>query len=75
MYVSSAGQHRQHGLGVAAGRRGAADAEKIVTAFTSLPRVLRLVWDVQPAFTAALGALYIAQGFVPAATAYVSASC
>ena len=47
-------------------------AEKILTAFTSLPRVLKLVWDIQPAFTVSLGVLYLAQGFLPAITAYVS---
>jgi ATP-binding cassette, subfamily B, bacterial len=46
--------------------------EKVLTAFTSLPRVLKLVWSVQPAFTIILGALYLGQGFLPTATAYVS---
>jgi ATP-binding cassette, subfamily B, bacterial len=46
--------------------------EKIVTAFVSLPRVLKLVWDVQPAFTVVLAVLYVAQGFVPVLTAWVS---
>jgi ATP-binding cassette subfamily B protein len=46
--------------------------EKIVTAFVSVPRVLRLVWDVQPAFTVVLAVLYVAQGFVPVLTAWVS---
>ena len=41
--------------------------------FRGLPRVLRLVWDVQPFFTVALGVLNIVQGFVPAATAWVIA--
>ena len=60
------------GWGLRPGDEERLTPEKIVTAFTSLPRVLRLVWDVQPAFTAVLGALYIAQGFVPAATAFTS---
>src|SRR5689334_4057869 len=47
--------------------------EQIMGAFRGLPRVLRLVWDVQPFYTSALGALNIAQGLVPAATAWVSA--
>lgn len=47
--------------------------EKVIGAFKSLPRVLKLVWDVQRFYTAALGVLYILQGLVPAATAYVSA--
>jgi ATP-binding cassette subfamily B protein len=41
-------------------------------AFTSLPRVLKLVWDVQPAFTILLGALYLLQGLIPAATASIT---
>lgn len=45
---------------------------KVLNAFTSLPRVLRLVWDVQPVFTVLLAALYIVQGFLPALTAWVS---
>ena len=44
--------------------------KKALTAFTSLPRVLRLVWDVNPVFTVALAALYVLQGFVPLLTAY-----
>lgn len=47
---------------------------KIVSAFKSLPRVIGLVWRVQPAFTVVLGVLYILQGFVPALTAYVNAA-
>jgi ATP-binding cassette subfamily B protein len=46
--------------------------EKVVTAFVSVPRVLRLVWDVQPAFTVVLAVLYVAQGFVPVLTAWAS---
>jgi ATP-binding cassette subfamily B protein len=45
---------------------------QVLTAFTSLPRVLKLVWRVQPASTVALGLLYLAQGIIPALTAYVS---
>jgi ATP-binding cassette subfamily B protein len=44
----------------------------IVTAFTSLPRVLRLVWDISPAFTVALALLYVLQGIVPTLTAFVA---
>ena len=47
--------------------------EKVMGAFRGLPRVLKLVWEVQPFYTGALGALNIAQGLVPAATAWVSA--
>jgi ATP-binding cassette subfamily B protein len=44
---------------------------KVLTALASLPRVLKLVWDIQPVFTVQLGVLNVAQGFLPAATAYV----
>ncbi|HEY7832035.1 MAG TPA: ABC transporter ATP-binding protein [Ktedonobacterales bacterium] len=47
-------------------------AKKVVTAFTSLPRVLKLVWDIQPVSTVSLGVLYLAQGFLPAITAFIS---
>src|SRR5579871_4211518 len=47
--------------------------KKIGTAFASLPRVLGLVYRIQPFFTIALGALYILQGFLPALTAFISA--
>jgi ATP-binding cassette subfamily B protein len=46
--------------------------EKIITAFTSLPRVLKIVWNAQPISTLLLGLLNIAQGVVPALTAWVS---
>jgi ATP-binding cassette, subfamily B, bacterial len=46
--------------------------EKVVTALVSVPRVLKLVWDVQPVFTIELAVLYVAQGFVPVVTAWVS---
>ncbi len=45
---------------------------KIIAAFKGLPRVLRLVWDVSPPFTVALAVLYILQGFLPVATAYIT---
>ncbi len=44
----------------------------VLTAFTSLPRVLGLVWRVQPVSTIVLGALYLTQGVVPTLTAYIS---
>jgi ATP-binding cassette, subfamily B, bacterial len=44
----------------------------VVTAFTSLPRVLKLVWDISPAFTLSLAILYLLQGFVPTLTAFVA---
>ncbi len=46
--------------------------QKVLAALKGLPRVLKLVWDVSPPFTVALGALYIIQGFVPVATAYIT---
>ena len=46
--------------------------EKVITAFASLPRALRLVWDIQPIFTLLLGVLYLVQGIVPPLTAVVS---
>ncbi len=49
-------------------------AEQVLTAFTSLPRVLKLVWDTHAAFTVLLGVLYVAQGFVPLLTAVVAAA-
>jgi ATP-binding cassette, subfamily B, bacterial len=45
---------------------------KVFTALSSLPRVLRLVWGISPTFTAILGTLYILQGFLPAATAFIA---
>jgi ATP-binding cassette subfamily B protein len=47
---------------------------KIVASFKSLPRILKLVWDAQPASTVLLGVLYILQGFIPAATAFLAAA-
>jgi ATP-binding cassette, subfamily B, bacterial len=46
--------------------------QKVLAAFKGLPRVIKLVWEVSPAFTIALAVLYIAQGFVPAATAFIT---
>jgi ATP-binding cassette, subfamily B, bacterial len=46
--------------------------EKVITAFASLPRVLKLVWGVQPTFTVMLAVLYVTQGFVPVVTAWIS---
>jgi ATP-binding cassette subfamily B protein len=47
--------------------------QKIAVAFTSMPRVLKLVWNIQPFFTAVLGLLYVLQGFLPTLTAGVTA--
>lgn len=46
--------------------------QKVLAAFTGLPRVMRLVWETQPFYTVALGALNIAQGFVPLLTAFAA---
>ncbi len=46
--------------------------KKVFTALASLPRVLRLVWRISPIFTVLLGVLYILQGFLPAATAFIA---
>src|ERR1051326_6858882 len=45
---------------------------KIMTAFVSLPRIMRLVWRAQPLSTVLLLVLAVAQGVVPALTAWVS---
>jgi ATP-binding cassette, subfamily B, bacterial len=47
--------------------------KKIGAAFASLPRVLGLIYRIQPVFTVELGVLYILQGFLPAVTAFISA--
>ncbi len=45
---------------------------QIGASFASLPRVLRLVWNVNPLQTALLALLYLTQGFLPVATAWAS---
>jgi ATP-binding cassette, subfamily B, bacterial len=45
---------------------------QVFEAFTSLPRVLRLVWSTHALFTAALGLLSIAQGFMPAISVVIT---
>lgn len=59
------------------GRRKVADDDKltfetVVGAFKSLPRVMRLIWHIQPFYTSALGVVYILQGFLPAVTAWLT---
>lgn len=44
----------------------------IFSAFTGLPRVLRLVWSTQPFFTLILGLLNLLRGFTPALTVVVT---
>src|SRR5947207_1743746 len=45
---------------------------QVFEAFTSLPRVLRLVWSTHALFTALLGLLSIAQGFMPAISVVIT---
>jgi len=45
---------------------------QVPEAFTSLPRVLRLVWSTHAFFTVALGLLSIAQGFMPAISVVIT---
>jgi ATP-binding cassette, subfamily B, bacterial len=45
---------------------------QIFQAFTSLPRVLRLVWSTQAFFTATLAILSIAQGIMPTITVLIT---
>lgn len=44
----------------------------VFAAFTSLPRVLRLVWTTQPWFTFTMAVLTVVRGFAPAASAVVT---
>ncbi|MBA3825386.1 MAG: ABC transporter ATP-binding protein [Ktedonobacterales bacterium] len=46
--------------------------QKVLAAFRGLPRVIKLVWGVSAPMTITLGVLYVAQGFVPVATAYIT---
>ncbi len=46
----------------------------IFEAFSSLPRVLRLVWSTHGFFTAVLGVLSVAQGFMPTISVLISRS-
>jgi ATP-binding cassette subfamily B protein len=48
--------------------------KKVFTALASLPRVIGLVWRISRFFTVVLGILYIAQGFLPAITAFIAGS-
>lgn len=50
------------------------NVKQIFEAFTSLPRVLRLVWSTQAFFTAMLGLLSIAQGIMPTITVLITKS-
>jgi ATP-binding cassette subfamily B protein len=48
--------------------------KQVFEAFTSLPRVLRLVWSTQAFFTAMLGLLSVAQGIMPTITVLITKS-
>ena len=47
--------------------------QKIAAAFSSMPRVLKLVWQIQPFYTVVLAVINVLQGFLPTATAGVTA--
>src|SRR5712692_8694683 len=56
-------------------RRGADErmgVKQVVGAFTSLPRVLRLVWSTNALFTALMGILSLLQGFTPALSVWIT---
>ncbi len=46
--------------------------KQVSGAFTSLPRVLKLVWDTSALFTILLGILSILQGFTPAFSVWIT---
>ena len=46
--------------------------KQVVRAFTSLPRVLRLVWSTSALFTTLLGILSLFQGFTPALSVWIT---
>jgi ATP-binding cassette subfamily B protein len=55
--------------------RGVSDGfswKQVPEAFTSLPRVLRLVWDTSKIFTLLMGILSILQGFTPAVSLWIT---
>ena len=61
----------------ASGRKGRGEEEKIgvkqvIGAFTSLPRVLRLVWSTSASLTILLGILNLFQGFTPALSVWIT---
>jgi ATP-binding cassette subfamily B protein len=45
---------------------------QVIGAFTSLPRVLRLVWSTSALFTAFMGVLSLLQGFTPALSVWIT---
>lgn len=55
--------------------RGVSDGfrwKQVPEAFTSLPRVLKLVWDTSKLFTLLMGILSILQGFTPAISLWIT---
>ncbi len=48
------------------------DIRMVFNAFSSLPRVLRLVWSTHAGFTFSLGLITVLRGFAPAASAWVT---
>lgn len=46
--------------------------KQVFEAFTSLPRVMRLVWSTHAFFTAMLGLLSILQGIMPTITVLIT---
>ncbi|HEY7782548.1 MAG TPA: ABC transporter ATP-binding protein [Ktedonobacterales bacterium] len=57
--------------GAGAGAGDGLTPEKVVAVFAGLPRVLRLVWHIEPVLTVVLALLYVVQGFLPAITAWI----
>src|SRR5450432_1523625 len=56
-------------------RRGVPDGfswKQVPEAFTSLPRVLKLVWDTSKVLTLLMGLLSILQGFTPAISLWIT---
>src|SRR5450432_3134987 len=56
-------------------RRGVPDGfswKQVPEAFTSLPRVVRLVWDTSKLLTLLMGILSILQGFTPAISLWIT---
>ncbi len=57
------------------GRRGSEERlsmKQVVGAFTSLPRVLRLVWSTSALLTIGMGILSLLQGFTPALSVWIT---
>ena len=54
------------------GAREGFSMKQVTGAFTSLPRVLKLVWDTSVFFTITLGILNILQGFTPAFSVWIT---